>query len=72
MNSLYELYYKYYKLIEYSEYAFTGWFLSWILFFVMFPFMIRLFGKVKGAVINYGFSWISMVIIILGLEFSTK
>jgi hypothetical protein len=38
----------------------------------MLPFMIHFFGKVKGAVVNYGFSWISMVIIILGLEFSIK
>ena len=72
MNSLYEIYSKYYNIVKYSEYAFTGWFLSWILFFIMLPLMIHLFGKVKGAVVNYGFSWISVVIIILGLEFSTK
>ena len=72
MNSLYELYSKYNNIIKYSEYAFTGWFLSWILFFIMLPFMIHFFGKVKGAFLNYGFSWISMVIIILGLEFSIK
>jgi ABC-type multidrug transport system permease subunit len=72
MTSLYEIYSKYNNIIKYSEYAFTGWFLSWILFFIMLPFMIHLFGKMKGAAVNYGFSWISMVIIILGLEFSTK
>jgi hypothetical protein len=72
MDSLHEIYSKYHNLIEYSEYAFTGWALSWILFFIMLPFMIHFFGKVKGAVVNYGFSWISMVIIILGLEFSIK
>lgn len=72
MDSLHEIYSKYHNLIEYSEYAFTGWILSWILFFIMLPFMIHFFGKVKGAVVNYGFSWISMVIIILGLEFSIK
>jgi hypothetical protein len=72
MDSLHEMYSKYHNLIEYSEYAFTGWAISWILFFIMLPFMIHFFGKVKGAVVNYGFSWISMVIIILGLEFSIK
>ena len=72
MDSLREIYSKYHNLIEYSEYAFTGWAISWILFFIMLPFMIHFFGKVKGAVVNYGFSWISMVIIILGLEFSIK
>ncbi len=34
--------------------------------------MIHFFGKVKGGLLNYGFSWVSMVIIILGLEFSIK
>ena len=72
MYSLYEIYYKYHNLIEYSEYAFTGWVITWILFFIMLPFMIHFFGKVKGVFLNYGFSWISMVIIILGLEFSIK
>jgi hypothetical protein len=72
MDSLHEMYSKYHNLIEYSEYAFTGWAISWILFFIMLPFMIHFFGKIKGAVVNYGFSWISMVIIILGLEFSIK
>jgi hypothetical protein len=72
MDSLHKIYSKYHNLIEYSEYAFTGWILSWILFFIMLPFMIHFFGKVKGAVVNYGFSWISMVIIILGLEFIIK
>jgi len=72
MDFLSNIYSKYHNLVEYSEYAFTGWALSWILFFIMLPIMIHFFGKVKGAVINYGFSWISMVIIILGLEFSIK
>lgn len=72
MDSLYELYSKYHNLIEYSEYAFAGWVLSWILFFIMLPFMIHFFGKIKGALFNYGFSWISMVLIILVLEYSIK
>ena len=72
MDFLSNIYSKYHNLVEYSEYAFTGWALSWILFFIMLPIMIHFFGKVKGAVINYGFSWISMVIIILGIEFSIK
>ena len=69
MNSLYKLYTKYHNLVEYSEYAFTGWALSWILFFIMLPIMIHFFGRIKGALFNYGFSWISMILIILGLEY---
>jgi cytochrome oxidase assembly protein ShyY1 len=65
-----ELYNKYETIIKYSTYAFAGWFLSWVLFFIMLPGMIRYFGKVKGAFLNYAFSWISMVIIIIILTIS--
>ena len=60
-----DLYVKYESIIKYSTYAFAGWALSWILFFIMLPLMIRYFGKVKGALLNYMFSWISMFIIII-------
>ncbi len=60
---------KYDVLITRSVYAFTGWFLSWVLFFIMLPFMLSYFGKVKGVSLNYGFSWVSMIAIILALEF---
>lgn len=59
MDSLRELYAKYDEIVKYSAYAFTAWFVSWALFFIMLPFMIRYYGKVKGASLNYGFSWIS-------------
>jgi hypothetical protein len=72
MDRIRELYIKYDNVVKYSTYAFTGWFLSWILFFIMLPFMIRYFGNIKGASYNYGFSWFSMVAIILGLEFGLK
>jgi hypothetical protein len=62
-----ELYNKYERIITYSTYAFTGWFLSWVLFFIMLPGMINYFGKVKGAFMNYAFSWISMIVIIITL-----
>ena len=63
-----ELYIKYESIIKYSAYAFTGWVLSWILFFIMLPLMINYFGKVKGGLLNYIFSWISMFIIIIILS----
>lgn len=72
MESLQEIYMKYDKIIKYSAYAFTGWFLSWVLFFIMLPFMVRYYGKIRGASLNYGFSWFSMVAIILGLEFGLR
>ncbi len=59
-----ELYAKYDTIIKYSKYAFAGWVLSWVLFLIMLPFMIRYFGKAKGTFINYVFSWISLFIII--------
>jgi hypothetical protein len=65
-----ELYTKYEKIIKYSTYAFSGWFLSWVLFFIMLPSMISYFGKVKGAFLNYAFSWISMILFIIILSVS--
>jgi hypothetical protein len=62
-----DLFIKYERIIKYSTYAFTGWFLSWVLFFIMLPGMINYFGKVKGAFMNYAFSWISMIVIIITL-----
>ena len=63
-----ELYAKYDTIIKYSTYAFAGWVLSWCLFFIMLPLMIRYFGKVKGTLFNYVFSWISLFIIIKILD----
>ena len=58
MKSIYDIYTEYNNVVKYSEYALTGWASSWILFFIMLPYMIRLFGKVKGAFFNYCFSWL--------------
>lgn len=63
-----ELYNKYETIIKYSSFAFAGWFLSWVLFFVMLPGMIDYFGKAKGTFLNYAFSWISMFVIIIVLS----
>jgi hypothetical protein len=64
-----ELYDKYETIIKYSTYAFAGWVLSWVLFFMMLPGMIRYFGKMKGTFFNYTFSWISMFVIIITLSY---
>ena len=64
-----ELYIKYETIIKYSTYAFTGWLLSWVLFFMMLPALIHSFGKMKGALVNYVFSWISMFVIIITLSY---
>jgi uncharacterized membrane protein len=60
------------QLLKYSTYAFIAWVSSWILFFLLLPLMITIFGKVKGAAVNYGISWASMVFIIIGLELYNK
>ncbi len=56
------------KLIKLSAFAFTGWAVSWILFFLLVPIMVSTFGKVKGTGINYALSWVSMVVVIIVLE----
>jgi hypothetical protein len=68
MNPIETAFTKYNELIYFSAYAFTGWLASWILFFIMLPFMVRFLGKVKGVSFNYAFSWVSMILIIIGLE----
>ncbi len=60
------------KLVKYSTYAFVGWVASWILFFIMLPFMVKMFGKMCGSAINYTISWITMPLIILGLEYYNR
>ena len=60
------------KLVKYSTYAFVGWAASWILFFIMLPFMVKMYGKVRGGAINYTISWITMPLIILGLEYYNR
>lgn len=65
-----KIYKKYNSLIKDSEYVFIGWVSSWILFFIMLPYMVRIFGKVKGAIFNYSFTYISMILITIGLDFT--
>ncbi len=60
------------KIIKLSAYAFIAWVLSWVFFFITLPFMIGIFGKVRGSAINYAISWITLPIIILALEFFVK
>ena len=67
-----ELYVEYQTIIKYSTFAFSGWVLSWVLFFIMLPLMIHYFGKVTGTLLNYAFSWISMFMIIIILTILYK
>jgi hypothetical protein len=63
------LFFKKYKtIVTHSAYAFIGWFLSWVLFFIMSPFMMSYYGKLKGLSLNYAFSWVSMIGIIITFE----
>jgi hypothetical protein len=60
-----QLYVEYETIIKYSTFAFSGWALSWVLFFFSLGVMIHYFGKVTGTLLNYAFSWISMFMIII-------
>ena len=60
------------KIIKFSAYAFIAWVLSWAFFFITLPFMISIFGKVRGSAINYAISWTTLPIIIVALEFFAK
>jgi hypothetical protein len=56
------------RLLQVSTYVITGWVISWLVFLLALPIMMRVFGKVRGAALNYGMSWLIMVAVILVLE----
>lgn len=56
------------KILTMSTYALIGFILSWVYFFISLPLVVRIFGKVKGATINYGISWVVMVAVIYVLQ----
>jgi hypothetical protein len=60
------------RILELSTYAFAGWVISWLVFFALLPYMTAVLGKLRGAAVNYGLSWVVMATVILGLEFGIK
>lgn len=60
------------RILELSTYAFAGWVISWLVFFALLPYMTAMLGKVRGAAVNYGLSWVVMAAVILGLEFGIE
>lgn len=60
------------RVIELSTYTIIGWIVSWIVFFLVYPIMLALFGKVQASVISYGISWIAMILVIFILEYIDK
>ena len=39
-----------------------GYAISWVYFFLTLPIMMKIFGKINGAIINYGVSWIVWIV----------
>ncbi len=39
-----------------------GYILSWVIFFILLPVFITIFGKVKGTAINYALSWVVWIV----------
>ena len=58
------------KLVKYSSYAVIAWAISWGIFFLMLPFMVKMFGKARGGALNYAFSWITLPLIVIALEYA--
>ena len=60
------------KLMKYSSYAVILWAFSWIVFFLMLPFMVKIFGKVQGTTINYALSWVTPIPLLIVLTYYHK
>jgi hypothetical protein len=55
-------------ILRLSSYALIGYIVSWMYFFISLPFIVQIFGKIKGSAINYGISWIIMIVIVYILQ----
>jgi hypothetical protein len=60
------------RTIELSAYAFVGWLVSWIIFFIMLPITAHFIGKARAVTLCYALTWPIMIAIILGLEYATR
>jgi len=49
------------NLEEFATNVGISYFISWGFFFLILPVFIMIFGRVKGAAIAYGVSWIFML-----------
>jgi hypothetical protein len=46
--------------------------ISWLYFFFTVSIIVSIFGKINGVLINYGISWVIMIILIYAFNPSQK
>ena len=56
------------SFLKLSTYAIISYIISWLYFLITLPLFIAFFGKVKGSAINYGISWILMIVVVYILQ----
>lgn len=56
------------SFIQLSTFAIVSYIISWLYFFSTLPFFITVFGKVKGSAINYGISWLVMILVVYFMQ----
>ena len=61
--------YKLQPILKYSIYAVVAWILSWVIFFLILPVMITMFGKLYGTAVNYAITWVTSPLIIIVLNY---
>jgi hypothetical protein len=55
-------------ILKFATNTFFAWVLSWAIFIVTLPFVVQQVGKVKGVGLNYGISWIVMIVLVYILQ----
>lgn len=55
-------------LLKFATNTFFAWVLSWAIFIITLPFVVKRVGKVAGVSLNYGISWIVMIVAIYVLQ----
>lgn len=56
------------SILHFATNTFLAWVISWAFFLVTLPYVVKYTGKVAGIGINYGISWIVMLIGIYVLQ----
>lgn len=55
-------------ILKFATNTIFAWVISWAFFIVTLPFVVKQVGKVAGVSLNYGISWIVMIVAIYILQ----
>jgi hypothetical protein len=55
-------------LLKVAANTFFAYIISWVYFIFSLPFVVKQVGKVRGVGLNYGISWIVMLVVLYVLQ----